>query len=128
MSAQAVDSPETAREASVPTPANKTRLPASVTVKKGILEPLATEFNHDGFHYCQIARQGMVAIYSQRDNRVKNPSTAYEVVKIQQRPDREIAGKLIPAHEAMPGSEQWGQKGWTYASEDRARAKFKELT
>jgi len=30
---------------------------------------------------------------------------------IQEYPEREMFGKLVPAHEAMPGSEQWGRAG-----------------
>jgi hypothetical protein len=37
-------------------------------------------------------------------------------------------GALIPAHEAMPGSEQWGSQAWTFTSEEKAREKFQKLT
>jgi hypothetical protein len=74
----------------------------------------------------------MVAIYSQTWNStigaIKTPSLAYEVVKIQAYPDQERFGSFIPAHESMPGSETWGQQGWTFTDLDKARAKFKELT
>jgi hypothetical protein len=127
MSAQAVNSPRPAREASLPTPANKTRLPASATHSRAILEPLATEFNHGGFHYKQVAREGRVAIYSQAWSEIKNPSVAYEVVRIKALPDRMMFGKLVPAHEAYPGSEEWGERGWTYTDLDRAFARFRKL-
>jgi hypothetical protein len=115
-------------EAPEATPAIKTIPTAKPEVKKAILEALPTEFNYGGFHYKQIARQGLVAIYRQTWNGIKNPSVAYEVVKIQVYPDEERFGKLIPAHEAMPGPEQWGSKGWTFTSEEAAFAKLKELT
>ena len=97
-------------------------------LKRAILEALPISFDFKGFHYCQITRKGMVAIYSQIWKGLKNASIAYEVVKIQEYPEREMFGKLVPAHEAMPGSEQWGAQAWTFTSEEKARAKFKELT
>jgi hypothetical protein len=96
--------------------------------RKAILEPLSIEFDFKGFHYRQIARKSRAAIYSQRWNGAESPSTAYEVMLIQAYPETTMFGKLVPAHEAMPGSEQWGQKGWTFTTEERARAKFQELT
>ena len=49
------------------------------------------------------------------------------MVRIQEYPDREIAGTPVPAHEAMPGPESWGARAWTFTSEDKARAKFRAL-
>jgi hypothetical protein len=70
----------------------------------------------------------LVAIYSQSWKGLNNPSVAYEVVKIQKYPETEIFGNLVPAHEAMPGDEQWGKRGWTYTSKEKAFKKFEELT
>jgi hypothetical protein len=115
-------------EASLPTPAIKTIPIASLTPKKAILEALSISFDFKGFHYRQIARKGLVAIYSQSSKGLKNPSVAYEVVKIQKYPETEMFGNLVPAHESMPGSEKWGCQGWTFTTEEKTRAKFRELT
>jgi hypothetical protein len=111
-----------------PTPTIKTIPTTSVTPKKAILEALPISFDFKGFHYRQIARKGLVAIYSQSWKGLKNPSVAYEVVKIQEHPQTEMFGRLVPAHESMPGSEKWGSQGWTFTTEGKARAKFRELT
>jgi hypothetical protein len=113
---------------SLPSRAIKTIPTTSVTSKKAILEALPISFDFKGFHYRQIARKGLVAIYSQTWKGLKNPSVAYEVVKIQEHPETEMFGRLVPAHESMPGSEKWGSQGWTFTTEEKARAKFRELT
>jgi hypothetical protein len=97
-------------------------------LKKAILEALPIAFDFKGFHYRQITRKGSVAIYSQIWKGLKNPSIAYEVVKIQEYPEREMFGRLVPAHESMPSSEQWGSQGFTFTIERQARTKFEELT
>jgi hypothetical protein len=114
-------------EASLPTPTIKTRSTAPWTLKKAILEPLPTRFDCRGFHYSQIARNGMFAIYSQAWNGIKNPNIAYEVVRIEACPEQIMFGKLVPAHEAFPSPEQWGSQAWTFTSEEKARAKFQDL-
>jgi hypothetical protein len=114
-------------EASLPTPAIKTIPTAPWKAKKGIPEPLPTRFDSRGFHYSQIARNNMFAIYSQGWNGIKNPNIAYEVVRIQGCPEQIMFGKLVPAHEAFPSPEQWGSQAWTFTSEEKARAKFQEL-
>ena len=88
------------------------------------MKPLATTFRKTGYDYQQIDRVGDVAIFSQaQGGRV----FAWEVVVVQKCPDREIAGKPIPAHEALPGAELWGREGWTCTSPERAAEKMREV-
>ena len=51
----------------------------------------------------------------------------YEVVIIQCLPSREVFGKSVLAHEAMPPSASWCYKGWSYVDETSARRKLREL-
>lgn len=78
-------------------------------------QPIANEFDHKGFHYRLIERRGDLAIFEQ------SKIVAYEVVEIQKRDAWEIAGNSIPAHEAIPSSEQWGTKGFTCIDLDAAK-------
>jgi hypothetical protein len=111
-----------------PTSAIQTLPTAPSPLKRAIPEPIPASFDSRGFHYRQIARKERVALYSQIDRAIKDPHVTYEVVRIQNEPEREMFGNVIPAHEAMPGNELWGQQGWTFTSEEKAWAKFKELT
>jgi hypothetical protein len=119
---------QSTRGASEAHPARKTRLPANGRPRKGLVESLSTEFDFKGFHYCQIARKGMVAIYRQTGKGLEDSSVAYEVIKIQSHPETEMFRRLVPAHQSMPGSETWGKRGWTFTSKEKAFKKFEELT
>lgn len=90
------------------------------------MKPLGTTYRKNTFHYEQITRDGDVAIFKQR-LREGVGCLAYEVIIVQQDPEREIAGVVIPAHERAPGNEDFGKKGWSYPSLERARAKMREL-
>ena len=46
---------------------------------------LSVEFCHDRFTYRQIAREKNAAIYGQTWNDCRNPSVAYEVIRIRRR-------------------------------------------
>jgi hypothetical protein len=74
------------------------------------MKTLELEFNKNGFHYSQVFRNGMIAIYKQTGF----GGEWYEVIIIQENKEREINGVKIAAGESMPGNESWGQKGWTY--------------
>jgi hypothetical protein len=81
--------------------------------------PATFRFDHDQFG--QREREGDVAWYVRT-----SPSGRrhHEVVIVQHRPACTIAGHSIPAHEAMPGSEQWGRYGWTYPDAEGAKIRF----
>ena len=77
--------------------------------KQNQTEGLAAAFRKEGFDFKQIDRQGDVALFSKTKGRVES----FEVVIVQKHKEYEIAGNIIPAHEAMPSSEQWGAAGWS---------------
>ena len=70
-----------------------------------------------------INRKNDVAMYV----RVEGTKTTYEVVVIQKKKESEVFGKVYEARESLPVSSQWGNLGWTYVSEDRAKDKFADL-
>lgn len=52
----------------------------------------------------------------------------WEVWKISQCKERTFpGGTVVPAHEAPPGDNQWGDKGWSYGLVDMAIDKVAEL-
>ena len=89
------------------------------------MTPLPDTFRHDGFDFRLIKRTGAVALLSK-----SKPAghVSYEVVRLVRVAEREMFGRTIPAHEAMPASEQWGERGWTYCDREQAEKKFSELT
>ena len=88
--------------------------------------PLETEFYSKGFVHKLVRRTGFVATYA-RFRRSDPENVHYEVVQIKMRPTLTVFGNEVPAHEVYPPSEAWGTDGWTYRSEDLARAKFEAL-
>jgi hypothetical protein len=89
------------------------------------MTPLPDQFRHDGFDFRLLKRIGDVVLLVKSK---PGGTPSYEVVKLIRAPDREMFGRIIPAHEAMPPSEAWGQRGWTYCDRDRADTKFAALT
>ena len=87
------------------------------------MRPLATEFKKDGFAFTMLDRIDDVAIFEKRCDAV----VSYEVVVVQKHPERNIMGRVIPPGEGMPSTEQWGQKGWTLTTPERARLKLNEI-
>lgn len=88
---------------------------------------LDNQIKYKGFILTQISRDGNIAVYSQVWTGCKNPSVAYEVIRVQSHNGREIQGKVYPPAEYYPSSESWGQKGWTYTDKDSALRKALEL-
>jgi hypothetical protein len=111
---------------SFPSFANKTRARTERGGKKsGFYKPLEARFRHDGFDYCQIAREGDVAIYEQRWPGSEN--VCYEIVRIRRREGFEIGGNFVEPAEVYPKSEKWGVDGFTLADKDAAFAKLREI-
>jgi hypothetical protein len=82
------------------------------------IQTLPAQFQHGGFAYRQIRREGDVAIFSQSKGGVL---MAYEVVLIRVRPAHTWPnGKTSPAREGYPGNEEWGVAGWTCLTLERA--------
>jgi len=89
------------------------------------MTPLPDRFRSDTFDFRLLKRAAAVALLSK--SRTAG-YVSYEVVKLVRVPDRQMFGRVVPAHEAMPASEQWGERGWTYSDRDRAEAKFAKLS
>ena len=110
-------------------PTQKTRATAEAWGKEGqFYRPLPKEFCRDGFSYRQIAREGDAAVYEQTWNGCRNPSIAYEVIRIRRREGFEIAGRFVVPAEVYPNSEAWGTHGFTFTDKERVFAKLDELT
>src|SRR5260370_18892626 len=128
-----MSAPEVLVADSLPFFATKTRATAERGGKKGqrrgkkglFYKPLEAQFRHNGFDYCQIAREGDVAIYEQRWPGSEN--VCYEVVRIRRREGFEIGGKFIEPAEVYPKSETWGVDGFTLTDKDAAFAKLREI-
>ncbi len=88
--------------------------------------PLPTTFKSDGFNFRQIDRQGKLAIFSKSKD---GGAETFEVVIIQKHADYTFPGadKVTPAHEAMPPSNSWGQKGFSMTTLEDARHKLAKL-
>jgi len=87
--------------------------------------PLPETFRNDQFDFRVLKRESNVALLAKAK---PGGTTSYEVVRLVRVTERELFGRVIPAHEAMPGSEQWGERGFSYCDRNRAEAKFRELT
>lgn len=84
----------------------------STTTEQEVYRPLEQSFREDGFSFQLVARQGDVALFAK--TQPKHTVPGYEVVIVQKHkatywPD----GRVSPAREAMPRSEEWGTKAWT---------------
>jgi hypothetical protein len=87
------------------------------------MEPLATTLDDAVFHYTQLARIGLVALY--RQTHKASGVDRFEVIRIQRRQAHTWpSGQTTPAHEGYPGSQSWGRHGWTYGSLAVAQGAF----
>lgn len=90
------------------------------------MKPLGTTYRKNGFHYDIIRREGLIAIAQQRLAPGRG-CLAFEVIKIRECPEANFAGTIVPAHESAPGNEEWGNRGWTFPTIERATPKFEAL-
>ena len=90
------------------------------------MRPLGTTYKKNGFFYEQVTRHGHFAIFKQR-LRPGEGCLAYEVIRVKQVPECTICGKLIEAHEAAPGNEEWGVLGFTFPTLQAARERLRML-
>lgn len=90
------------------------------------MKPIGTTYRKNGFHYDIIRREGLIAIAQQRLAPGRG-CLAFEVIKIRECPEANFAGTIVPAHESAPGNEEWGNRGWTFPTIERATAKFEAL-
>ena len=76
------------------------------------MNKLEEQFSYNGFNFQMLKRKGMVALFEKTKPGLDKPG--YEVVIIQTMDERTWpAGNTTPAHEFMPGKEQWGRQAWT---------------
>lgn len=88
------------------------------------MPPIPERFTHDGFDLRQLDRDGPVALYLKTKG---ERNRSYEVVIVKQEPEKVMFGRVVPAHERYPGSEEWGATAWTLTIEPKAREKFAML-
>jgi hypothetical protein len=91
------------------------------------MKPLSEKFTRFGQQFEQICRTPAVAIYRRQLN---GRQKSYEVIVIRVA-DRRLENRdgkavFLPCepYECYPSTEQWGSCGWTYTTEDDARAKY----
>ncbi len=85
---------------------------------------LPANLRKNGFDYALVLLGIRSCIYRQY---VTPGIEYYEVFLIQIKPEWNINGKIIPAHEASPGNEDFGKSAWVYRSYEKALQKLKEL-
>ncbi len=81
-------------------------------------KPLETKFRSNGFDFEVVDRAADVVLVRKTQGRW----VSWEVADVKGHDGYTIAGRAIPPAECMPSSSQWGTYGWTYTTEDRARA------
>jgi hypothetical protein len=89
------------------------------------MKEIPSRFRKNGFDFKLLMREGDIGLL--RKTKVGLKYESFEVVIIQRHETFIIKGKLIPAAEHLPSSEQWGVKGWTYSDRMSAERKFDEL-
>lgn len=93
--------------------------------------PLETEYTKHGYLFRQVKREGLVAMYEQLDVQETGQEIlicheVYEVIQM----EAGFAGPQKypqPAREVPPGNEQWGMKGFSPTTRERADIRFEEL-
>ena len=114
---------------SVPPAARKTSSRVEGGSNKGhFYKPLPPRFQHNGFEYRQIAREGDAAIYEQRRTGGADPSVCYEVTRIRRRDGFQIDGRFVQPAEVYPKSNAWGVDGFTFTERDKAWDRFVDIS
>lgn len=88
-----------------------------------VMRKLPKTFKQKGFTFNQIKRDGNKAIFK----KTKGTVTSYEVVSISSHKGYELGGQKIEPAETYPSTSQWGIKGFTCTSLERAESKYKTL-
>lgn len=86
---------------------------------------LPPEYSHSGMVFKNIEKSDYAVIYEHQN---KNESESiYEVFKRKVMKQVTIQGKLIPAHEKIPGNESFGVWAWCIRDKKQAYLKFQEI-
>lgn len=91
------------------------------------MRQLEKKFKKNGCLFTQVKREGQKAIFSLAYPDHPERVIGYETVTIKQIPETEMFGKLVEAHEALPGKEEFGRLGWSFSDLEAAEAKLVEL-
>jgi hypothetical protein len=88
------------------------------------MKPLSPEFHKYAWDFKLLRRRDRIAMFI----KTRGKSVSYEVVKVKdQKAHTWPAGNTTEACENLPGSNEWGVKGWTYQTEEDALHKFNAL-
>ena len=85
---------------------------------------LLQTYQRNGYTFTVDNRIGNHAAY---EGTKAGHASTYETIAIQHHNGREIHGKQIPPAEYPPSNAEWGSKGWTYSTEEKAKRKLIEL-
>jgi hypothetical protein len=92
---------------------------------------LPQKFTKYGQQFEQLCRTSDTAIYLRHIN-ARQKSYEVVVVRVADKKPEKVNGAIhfvtCEPYECYPSSEKWGSCGWTYSSEEDARAKFDLLS
>lgn len=91
------------------------------------MKQLPIEFTRKNVTYRQIAREGMVAVYSYSPVGEPTRIRGYETIVITAQLEVEVFGNVVAAHEVYPGDNAFGRKGWSYIKRDLALDKMAQV-
>jgi len=89
------------------------------------MRKLPKTFKQKGFTLTQVKRDGNKAVF--KKTKVGYTFVSYEVVVVSNHNGYELGGQKIEPAETYPSSSQWGIKGFTCTSLERAEVKYKTL-
>jgi hypothetical protein len=90
------------------------------------MQTIDTHFTERGFQYAQIAREGMVALYSQ--THTASGVVRYETVRLHIQAEHTWPnGTTTPEKEAYPSATVWGRRGWTFFTLADAQTQMQAL-
>src|SRR4051794_26664161 len=90
------------------------------------MQIIDTHFTERGFQYEQVAREGMVAIYTQ--THTASGVVRYETVRLHiQAAHTWPNGTTTPEKEAYPSATAWGRRGWTFFTLAEAQTQMQAL-
>ena len=90
------------------------------------MQTIDTHFADRLFAYEQLAREGMVAIYSQ--THTASAVVRYETVRLHIQAEHTWPnGTTTPEKEAYPSATAWGRRGWTFFTFADAQAQMQTL-
>ena len=102
---------------------------------QSLIKEIPKEFYRNGFFHYRMQREGNVCMYVEIDDPTTDDNHHhYEVVKITKyklNRDNLFHKRLIEMGydevEKYPSDNQWGELGWTFTEEWRAKNKYNEL-